>query len=303
VLVEGLVELPARAVRWCALVALGFSTWGCCKAGPTSRIPTAADAIASVKKAYSCCNGVFGEGKLDHFGDRGRVRGDVTVFAVNPARVRVDVMSPFGAMLYTLTSNGKDFELLDFQEKTFQYGPATACNLARLTQVPVPGHVLVSLLRGEPALLVHASGQAALSWDCDRYVMTIPGSHNASQRLEIEVHPDDYDNPWDRQRLRVTRIQTVQQGVVLYDAKLDDHEPHKTLPTRVDEDGLAPPIPPSGGPCNVEVPGSIRIAHNPPLPSGAFKQVAPDGVRKRYVTCIDAVPGAPSGKKTQAAPR
>ena len=47
----------------------------------------------------------------------------------------------------------------------FLHGPASACNLARLTQVPVPGHALVYLLRGEAPLLARDPQQpATISW-------------------------------------------------------------------------------------------------------------------------------------------
>ena len=49
----------------------------------------------------------------------------------------------------------KQFALADLRDKRFYVGPAAACNIARLTSVPVPGHVLVDLLRGEAPVLKH----------------------------------------------------------------------------------------------------------------------------------------------------
>ncbi len=97
-----------------------------------------------MKATYACANGVQGEAKIDNFSPKGRVRGDMYLTAVVPARVRFDVVS-FGTTLYTLTSDGDKFHMLDVKEKQFLYGPASACNLARLTQVPIPGAALVSL--------------------------------------------------------------------------------------------------------------------------------------------------------------
>jgi len=275
---------------------------GCGVPPPKSQFPTAADALDRMKDNYACANGVQGEAKIDHFGPRGRIRGTILLFAVNPARVRIDVLSPLNSTIYTLTSNGKDFQMLDMQEKKFLYGPAKACNLARMTQVPVPGHVLVWLLRGEAPLLKHERGAPTIEWDeAGYYRIDISSVNQAQQRLHLEVHPDDFDKPYAEQRLRVTRVTTTQRGVTIYDAELQRHEASATLPPRVDEDGLSAPIPPSGGACSAEIPQSIRITvpssgddvvfqhktvgFNPPIPAGAFSQPVPEGVKKQFVNC------------------
>jgi len=255
-----------------------------------------------MKATLSCANGIQGEGKLDHLSPRGRIKGSVLLFAVNPARVRIDVVSPFGSLLYTLTSNGRTFEMLDVTQKRFLYGPATACNLARLTQVPVPGHVLVSLLRGEAPLLVHGPEQSSLQWDSGGfYRLRLQGKYEATQEIHLQPYDQDFDKPWGEQRIRVTRVTTSQSGAILYDAELGDHEIAHTAPPREDPDGLADPIPPSGPACDVELPRTIRIrmprseddvvfsygtaAFNPPIPDGAFSQPEPGGVSKQYVDC------------------
>ena len=275
---------------------------GCGVPPPKSQFPTAALALDRMKDNYACANGVQGEAKIDHFGPRGRIRGTIQLFAVNPARVRIDVLSPLNTMIYTLTSNGKDFQMLDVQEKKFLYGPAKPCNLARMTQVPVPGHVLVWLLRGEAPLLKHERDKPTIKWSEDgHYQVDISSVNQAQQQLHLEVHPDDFDKPYAEQRLRVTRVVTSQRGVIVFDAELDRHEAAKTLPPRVDEDGLSKPIPPSGGACTAEIPRSIQIkvpssgddvvfqhktvGFNPPIPAGAFSQEVPAGVRKMFVNC------------------
>jgi outer membrane lipoprotein-sorting protein len=292
-----------RPAAKAAAVALALCCAGCPRPPPPSQFPSASDALARMKQTYACANGVQGEGKIDQVSSEGRVRGEILLFAVNPARVRIDVISPFGAMLYTLTSNGERFQMLDVKQKHFQHGPASACNLARLTQVPMPGHVLVSLMRGEAPLLEHQAKQARLRWDDGHYLVEIEGAHQASQTVHLEVVEQDFLKPWSEQRLRVTHMRTAQQGRVLYRADLSDHELTHTAPPREDPDGLDPPIPPSGGACDVEVPRTIRmvvphsgrdvefrynkVAFNPPIPAGAFSQPIPGGVRKQFVTCQD----------------
>lgn len=289
------------ALRWGLLLSAALST-GCPTPPPPSQFPSAQEALEGMKRSFRCANGVQGEGKIDHVSPQGRVRGEVYIFAVNPARVRFDVVSPFGAMLYTLTSNGETFRMLDVKEKRFLHGPASPCNLARLTQVPVPGHVLVSLLRGEAPLLVHRPEQASLSWDSGGfYRVELESTRDARQELRLAVHEDDFLKPWGEQRLRLVGLTTEQRGVVLYQADLSDHELAHTAPAREDPDGIDEPIPPSGGRCDIEVPRTIRIlvphanddvvfeyqkvSLNPPIPEGAFSQPVPGGVRQQYVDC------------------
>jgi hypothetical protein len=285
-----------------AAAALGLLCAGCPVAPPPSQFPTAEDALGRMKDTLGCANGIQGEGRLDHLSPRGRVRGSVLIFAINPARVRFDVVSPFGAMLYTLTSNGTDFQMLDFGQKRFLHGPASACNLARLTQVPVPGHVLVSLLRGEAPLLQHRPEQASIEWDAGGfYRVWIDSTRQARQEVRLAIYDQDFDKPWGEQRVRVTAVTTSQQGAVLYEAELGDHELARTAPPREDPDGVEDTLPPSGPACDVELPRRIRIrvpnsdddalfeyksvALNPPIPDGAFSQSPAAGTRAERVDC------------------
>ncbi len=198
-----------------------------------------------MKDTYACVNGVQGTAKIDHFSPRGRIRGDIYILAVNPARVRFDVVSPFGATLYTLTSDGERFQMLDVKEKQFLNGPATACNLARLTQVPIPGHALVSLApRRGPRPRPHPTGRH------DRvgrrggfYRVQIASTREASQEIHLEVRPEDIDKPWSEQRVRVTDVRVSQRGVDLYHAELKNHEPvqHRRTPRGPGRDRSADP--------------------------------------------------------------
>jgi hypothetical protein len=282
---------------------LGLLATGCPSSAPPSQFPTGADALARMKATYACANGIKGEGKIDHISPDARIRGDVYLFAVNSARVRVDVMSSFGPMIYSLTSDGTNFLMLDNNEKQFLHGPAKACNLARMTKVPVPGHVLVWLLRGEAPLLVHEPTAPTVAWMGSYYKVDIPSKHEAKQCVHLEVYDDDWDKPWKEQRLRVTEVTTYQKGATLYQAKLGGHKLAKTAPPRVDPDGLDPDILPSGGACEVEIPREIKITvpytkddvlfeyrdvhFNPPIPDGAFTQPVPGGVRKIFVDCAE----------------
>jgi hypothetical protein len=277
----------------------------CCGARPPQSVfPTADDALGRMKATYACVNGVQGDAKIDHFSPRTtvkRVRGDVYLMAVNPDRVRFDVVS-FGTPVYTLTSDGDRFQMLDVKEKQFLYGPSTPCNLARLTQVPVPAHALVWLLRGEAPVLVHTAPDESIAWDPGGfYRILLRSTREATQEIHLEVRPDDIAKPWAEQRVRVTDVRVAQRGVDLYHAELRNHEPAHTAGPRLDPDGIDEPVPPSGPACDAELPRSIRMRvpdteedvifqykeakWNPPVLPGAFEQKPPGGVRVVYVDC------------------
>lgn len=290
---------------------LGAVTAGCGIPPPKSQFPTADDAFNRMKAEYACVNGVQGQAKIDNLSKQGRVRGDVYILVQNPDRVRFEVVSPFGPTIFLLTSDGKEFRFLDIKNKQFVFGPPKACNLARMTQVPVPAHALVSLLRGEAPLVTHTPEQARIAWDTDLglYKLLVDSKNGALEEVHLMVHPSDFEKPWSEQRVRVMNVRVSQMGVDLYNAELKNHKPMKTAPPREDEDGIEPPIPPTGGPCDAELPMSLHITvpgsdqdvifqykdqekkdephWNPPVIDGAFTQPDPNGVTKGFADCSD----------------
>ncbi|HEY6077520.1 MAG TPA: DUF4292 domain-containing protein [Polyangiaceae bacterium] len=283
------------AVLACALAL------GCQRAAPPSRFPNAESLLARLHEQQRCSRGVAGEGKLDYFGKEGRVRGSVLFMAEGPDRVRLDVISPFGATLSTLTSDGTDFSLYDLRQKVFLKGPANACNLSKLTHVPMPPHALVSLLRGEPPLLAAGPGSATLVWEGGRYVIRMQSKHQASEEIAIVPSDEDWEKPYSQQRVELTSVEVRQQSYVLYRAELAQHEPAKTAPPRSDPDGLDADVPPSGPACGAALPRRLHlevpaeeqdlvlsiseVAHNPPLGEGSFQQRPPGGVVVRSSPC------------------
>ena len=289
----------ARA-HWLALLACVASS-GCARSAPPSRFPDAASLLARLHEQQSCSRGLSGEGKLDYFGKEGRIRGSVLFMMSSPDSVRLDVVSPFGATISTLTSNGRDFSLYDLRQKVFLVGPANACNLGRFTHVPMPPHALVSLLRGEPPLLTHNAPEATLAWEGGQYVVRIASKHQATQEIAISPADADYDKPFGQQRVSLSSVEVRQQNYVLYRAELEQHDPAVTAPPRSDPDGIDPDVPPSGPECRAALPRRLHlevpaeeqdlvlsiseIAHNPPLRAGAFEQTPPGGVVVRSSPC------------------
>lgn len=294
--------LPVLSLSAATLAAACLSACAAHVAPPFSAPPTAGAALARMRATFSCGNGIQASAKVDHFGDRGRARGDVMLFAARPSRVRMDIVSSFGAALATLTADGPRFALADLRAKRFYVGPASACNIARLTAVPVPGHVLVALLHGEAPVLRHAPTDGAIAWNARGFwVLLIPSTNEAREEIHLAPRPEDWNKPWQEQRMRVLDVRVEQQQYVLYHAELSDHSSTPTAGPREDPDGLAPPLAPSGPPCDAEIPRKIRmevpdpeadvrfhyqeIMWNPPLPEGTFEQPLPPGMPIEQVTC------------------
>jgi hypothetical protein len=277
-----------------------------CGGTPRAQFPDAEAAIARMRATHACSRGLMGEAKADFMDSRGRVRGSVSILASLPDRTRLDVFSPFGVSLSTLTTDAGQFAFFDLEQKSFIEGSASPCNIARFTQVQMPPFALVQLLRGEAPVLKHEQGQTAIAWSSGlfgggRYRLEIRGQHESQETIELVPHPDDFERPWQEQRVRVLRVVLEQQGIALYRAELEEHRAAETAKTRQDPDGLDPDIPPSGPQCSAEVPRRMRLVvpdgsrdlvihferveHNPPLVTGAFRQARPDGARVSRASC------------------
>jgi len=289
-------------LRPLSLLSFAAVMCGCGMAPPKSPMPNAGSALSRMKEAGSCGNGLQANAKFDHFGEHGRVRGELLLYAVAPASVRMDAVSPFGVTLATLTSDGSRFALSDLRDKVFYSGPAEACNIARLTTLPIPGHVLVSLLRGRAPLLKHDESASSLEWNkSGYYVIRIKSARDAEEEIHLEIDPADFEKPWSEQRLRATDVIVRQKGVVLYHAELGDFFNAPMANSRIDPDGLDAPIPPSGPECTATLPRKIHVevpnpeqdilfrydkaTWNPPLIEGLFAQRPVGGMITKRVTC------------------
>jgi outer membrane lipoprotein-sorting protein len=275
----------------------------CAAPPPVSQFPNAQAALDRMRATTSCSRALTSDAKIDYFGQAGRIRGRLLYVVAVPDKLRLDVVSPFGATVSTLTSDGHDFSLFDLRQKQFLHGPANACNLAKFTHVPMPPAALVQLLRGEAPVLVHAPTAATLSWESGEYVVRIQSTRDATEEIHLKPVAEDYALPYTAQRVRVTEVRVLQQGIEQYRAQLVGHRPAKMAGERLDPDGLDAPTPPSGPSCQSEVPGRLRlqvpdgdqdvilenvdVSHNPPLAPKVFEQSPPGGVDVRYSSCAE----------------
>src|SRR5690242_2548710 len=107
--------------RGAVALALGsLALVGCGSAPPRSQLPDARAALDRLHASQDCGIGIQAAAKIDHFGEQGRVRGDLLMFAVWPAKLQMQVVGPVNVgVVATLTSDGERFALTDLREKRF----------------------------------------------------------------------------------------------------------------------------------------------------------------------------------------
>lgn len=282
-----------------------FLLAGCAKTPPLSQLPSAQAAIDRMRATTSCGNAITADAKIDQFASQGRVRGELLMLAARPDKLRMDVLVPVQGSVATLSSDGQRFALRDLRNSRFYTGPATACNLARLTGVPIPSRVLVNLLVGQATILKHdAPGLAAptVAWSgSGYYVVKIAGTQDATEELHLEPRPDDWDKPWAEQRMRVLDVSVTQHGTLLYHAELGGHQAAGM--SAIDAESAALGDTASGPACDAEIPRRIHVempaieqdvlfrydtvAWNPPLDERSFTQPIPTDLPLAEVTCED----------------
>jgi hypothetical protein len=199
-----------------------------------------------------------------------------------------------GSVAATMTSDGATFGLYDAKNSRFTVGPATSCNMARVTGVALPPGVLVALLLGQVA--IPASAHATnLRWDGNGYYSAEFRTNFGTEYVELSPHPADLALPWESQRMRVRSVALRLGESVLYAADFDEYGPADAAPAAIhDPDGVDADVQPSGPACTAEVPHRIHISMpgkktdlrvryktfvwNPPIPGDTFLQRTPPGM-------------------------
>ena len=126
--------MSLRALPIALSAALLF---GCpAAAPPRSQFPNGDAALKRLHETQACGTGVQASAKIDHFGEQGRFRISMLLFATSPANLRLDAVSPFGIALATLTARLKRRSLIvlfsDFADTTSAQSMLE--NIARLVR-------------------------------------------------------------------------------------------------------------------------------------------------------------------------
>ncbi len=295
-----LAPLAALAAFTSALVACGSV------AAPPSRFPDAKSAVDRLDATYASVSGVRGHAKIDYLGKNGRVRGDVLVLASGPANLRLGITANVVGAAGEISSDGKDFIADDKANQRYMIGPAKPCNIAKLTQVPLPSTELVPMLWGMRPKIEGPIACDGISWSDEGYfrVMLREQGKPMAHELHLAPTPEDWGKPWAQQRVRLLGvIGWGANDAMVYRVTMGDHTPTRTSEPLIDADGIDPKVSPSGPDVVVDVPRKLHVevpgkgadvvfkyedaTVNPPLIPSAFRLNMRPGVPVDYADCED----------------
>jgi len=266
-------------------------------------MPDAKTAVGRLDATYANVSGISGAAKIDYLGKKGRVRGDVSVLASGPASLRFAITADVIGVAGEVASNGIRFQADDKANGRYIVGPAKPCNIAKITQVPLPSKELVPMLWGMRPHLDGPISCDSINWSGDgHYVVMLGGGEKTlAHELHVAPWPSDWDKPYAQQRLRLLGVRAWDKDNLVYQVTMKDHASTKTAEAIVDPTGITPPIPPSGPQVDVEIPRTIRVevpdkgsdvifkyseaALNPPLVPNAFQLVIRPGVPVEEANC------------------
>jgi hypothetical protein len=144
----------------------------------------------------------------------------VALLLARGGKLRIEADSPLGGALATLTSDGRQFQLLDLRNNRFLEGPAKACNVARLIRLAIPPDDVVAVLMGE-APLPAAAHVKSVGWSPDdggRELLTLALPDGGEERLELDAR----DRTWDVRKAE----RRDAGGQVLWRVSNDDFKDH-----------------------------------------------------------------------------
>jgi len=227
--------------------------------------------IDALQRQASSVRSVRAEARVDHRGEAGRLKATILLIAQRPDRIRLDAMSPFGSPVASLATDGRTVGYFDRDAERFVRGPARACTLAWLVQLPLGPEAAVDMLLGGGAVIEVAD--ASVSWDAAtrEEVLRIRGQDGGWQEVRLTGSPGKW-------RLRASEVHEA-AGDLRYRV---EHEEWRSMggglylprETRVTDGRRA----------------DVRIRYrrqevNPQLPDSAFATGAPAGIPVEEADC------------------
>ena len=234
--------------------------------------PTGEELMAALRARAAHLKTLRATAKVDHFANGGeRVRVKVNMLLARGGRLRFEADSPLGGALATLTSDGKQFALLDVHNNRFLTGPAKACNVARLVRLAIPPEDVVAVLMGGAPLDGALKG---VSWDPNnggREVLTLSLPDGGEETIRL----DATDKRWDVMRAE----RRDSSGKVLWRVSNDGFKDHGgfRLPDTSDVEE-----PPHGADAEIKFRG---VEPNVELSDDLFHLPPPQGLTPEPADC------------------
>ncbi len=281
------------------LALLSLALVGCAAVpAPRSAPPSAEAAVAALRFDRGCGAAVRAGATLTLVSPTASFRGDASLLAAHPERLRLEVQSSFGLALLQLAA-GEAMAAVDPRNRVYSLGPNDPCTLQAWLGLPVPTDLLVAVLRGSVPIIVH--DRSALSWDGEgAWSLTFTGA-GLVETVRLAIADGRHGAEWAEQALEVREAEVRFGSRVLWRLEADKHAAAPLASPIVDPDGLDEPAPPSGPACAATLPrrvvltlpersASLRldlrdVTWNPPLLPGSFEMIPPDGFRREILRC------------------
>jgi len=217
-------------------------------------------------------------GSADHYGERGRIRGEVFVFVARPERVRVDTRA-FGTTVSQIVTDGTRFTMADLRNGRFYTGPAEACVAAQLLGIPLESAEVVAVLAGGPPLY---TGDARIRWHDGVYLLDVAGTAGRSEQLHLTITESE------RQTAQPGAQHPWPTRAVLRDAQGERAE--LTFEDYTDVEGVRFPrrVRVNMRRDNIDLQVRYRtVSLDPELPDDLYSTTAPEGLTEVPVDCAD----------------
>ncbi|MCB9557412.1 MAG: DUF4292 domain-containing protein [Deltaproteobacteria bacterium] len=217
------------------------------------------------------------ESKMTQREGGNEVKATVRFIVAKGARLRFDAVSPFDSPLSTLVANGTEFTLVDARNNRHYYGPAKACNLARLLRVQLDADAILRLVSGSTPLIGHR--KVALYWDGNKGQEVLMLAEGPLRQM-IRLQPIGRTKRWDLTRSTIWRANKIVLDIQATDHQLVQGQrvPHRL---RISQPQLKRAI-------------DIvyrRIELNPTnLSAEAFVLMEPEGLPSQRLDCAGAAP-------------
>jgi len=158
-------------------------------------------AVLAQESARSSLRSLKAEARVDHRGQKGRIKGTVLMFVERPASVRFDAMTQFGPAAI-LTSDGERFAYADMRSRRFMTGATCAKNIQRLLNLPLDVKQTTLLLLGGTPVIDHESER--IGWNDDGFYRVALRAADGG-RQEIDLAPAQPKAEPPAQDLRLVR--------------------------------------------------------------------------------------------------
>lgn len=117
-----------------------------------------------------------------------RVRATVLMLVQREGKLRFEAEVSLKGTVAALTTDGKDFALLDMERNEFKQGPACPANVASMVRIPLAPYEIAAILLGDAPLQAESKLVAA-SWDAElgaeRLSFETPNQNNKSTQLSV----------------------------------------------------------------------------------------------------------------------